>query len=130
LYAPEVQKEWGDAEKCPLPYLLWFHHVAWDKKLSTGKTLWDEFSGRYYQGVQEVEALQAQWKSVEKHIDPAMFADVAGRLAVQHREALNWRDGCVLYFQEFAKKPVPTPYKQPSRTLNQLKEITEIYQLK
>ncbi|MFY7889435.1 MAG: alpha-glucuronidase family glycosyl hydrolase [Spirosomataceae bacterium] len=130
LYAPEVQKEWGDAEKCPLPYLLWFHHVAWDKKLSTGKTLWDEFSGRYYQGVQEVEALQAQWKSVEKHVDPAMFADVAGRLAVQHREALNWRDGCVLYFQEFAKKPVPTPYKQPSRTLNQLKEITEIYQLK
>ncbi|WP_217903515.1 hypothetical protein, partial [Flectobacillus sp. BAB-3569] len=33
-------------------------------------------------------------------------ADVSGRLAAQHREALNWRDACVLYFQQYSKQPI------------------------
>ncbi len=130
LYTPEVQKQWGNPEICPLPYLLWFHHVPWNKKLSSGKTLWDEFSSRYYVGVEEVTKMRQQWDNVKPYIDLEMFEDVKGRLAAQHREALNWRDACVLYFQQYSKMPIPAPYKKPERTLDELKKIVAIYQLR
>lgn len=129
-YAPEVQKEFQNPDTCPLPYLLWFHHVAWDKKLSTGRTLWDEFSSRYYEGVKSVEAMQSKWETVKPVVDPELFQDIAGRLAVQHREALWWRDACVLYFQTFSKVPIPAPYQKPDRTLDEVKKITRTYQLR
>lgn len=130
LYTPEVQKQWGNPETCPLPYLLWFHHVPWNKKLSSGNTLWNEFSSRYYVGVEEVTKMRQQWDSVKPYIDPEMFEDVKGRLAAQHREALNWRDACVLYFQQYSKMPIPAPYKKPERTLDELKKLVAIYQLR
>jgi alpha-glucuronidase len=74
--------------------------------------------------------MQKQWNSVQSFIDPQVFADVSGRLAAQHREALNWRDACVLYFQQYSKQPIPTQYQVPTRTLDEMKEIVRIYQLK
>jgi alpha-glucuronidase len=130
LYHPEVQKLWNNPQTCDLKYILWFHHIPWTQKLSTGKTLWDEFASRYYRGVQEVEAIQQQWEKVKPFVDAEIFADVKGRLAAQHREALNWRDACVLYFQTFSKMPIPQPYPKPERTLDEMKKITEIYQLR
>ncbi len=129
-YAPEVRQQFQNPDTTPLPYLLWFHHVAWDKKLSTGRTLWDEFSSRYYEGVKSVEEMQEKWKTVKSVVDPELFADIAGRLAVQHREALWWRDSGVLYFQTFSKMPIPAPYQKPDRTLDELKKITRTYQLR
>ncbi len=130
LYKPEVQKQWENPQTCDLRYLLWFHHIPWTQKLSTGKTLWDEFASRYYTGVKEVEAMQADWEKVKPHVDAEMFADIKGRLAAQHREALNWRDACVLYFQTYAKQPIPAPFTPPTRTLAEMKKIVEIYQLR
>ena len=130
LYRQEVQNLWNNPETCDLKYLLWFHHVGWNKKLSTGKTLWDELCTRYYQGVESVQQMQQEWGKVRPFVNVEMYEDVAGRLAVQHREALNWRDACVLYFQTFSKQPVPAPFKQPERTLEELKKLVAIYQLK
>ncbi|NUO00725.1 MAG: alpha-glucuronidase [Saprospiraceae bacterium] len=130
LYRPEVQQQWKDPETCDVKYLLWFHRVSWNKKLSTGRLLWDEFCMRYYQGIEGVRWMQDEWNKVRPLVDPEMHADVAGRLAVQLREALNWRDACILYFQTFSQKPVPSPLQPPTRTLEELKKIVEIYQLK
>ncbi|MBK7477519.1 MAG: alpha-glucuronidase [Haliscomenobacter sp.] len=130
LYAPEVQKQWSHPDSCELPYLLWFHHIPWDKTLSSGRTLWDELCFRYYAGVEEVAVIQARWKTVQSQVDPEWFADVQGRLAAQHREALNWRDACVLYFQTFSQKPLPPGLTPPKRTLEEMKRIVEIYQLR
>ena len=130
LYAPETQQPWSDPNSCALPYLLWFHHVPWDKPLSSGRTLWDELCLQYYAGTDEVAAMQARWETVQPHVDPEWFADVRGRLAVQHREALHWRDACVLYFQTFSRKPLPPGLNPPKRTLEDMKRIVEIYQLR
>ena len=129
-YSGEVQKQWDNPETCSLPYLLWFHHVAWNKKLSTGKTLWDELCSRYYDGANSVTAMQKYWQEVKSSVDPEIFADISSRLSVQEREALWWRDACVLYFQEFSKMPIPAPYVKPERTLGEVKEITRSYQLR
>ncbi|MGM9512202.1 alpha-glucuronidase family glycosyl hydrolase [Larkinella sp. GY13] len=129
-YRPEVQRQWNNPETCPLPYLLWFHHISWTKKLSTGRTLWDELCSRFYTGADSVGWLQKQWASVKKDIDPETFASVSGRLATQQKEAIWWRDAWVLYLQEFAKQPIPAPFKKPERSLKEVKELVEIYQLR
>jgi alpha-glucuronidase len=128
LYHPEVQKRWADPANTDLNFLLWFHHIPWNEKLSSGRTLWNELCYRYYSGVEEVKQMQTDWDNVKGTVDEEIFKDVKGRLAVQHREALNWRDACVLYFQTFSKQPIP--YEAPKRSLEEMKKIVEIYQLK
>lgn len=130
LYRPEVRASWENRASCDLNYLLWFHHVGWSERLSTGKTLWEELCTRYYQGVEGVAWMQTQWARVQPWVDKEMFADVSGRLAVQHREALNWRDACVLYFQTFSRQPVPEDFIPPHRTLEEMKKLVAWYQLK
>lgn len=130
LYSKEVQNQWNNPSTCDLKYLLWYHHVGWNQKLSTGNSLWDEICFRYYNGVKEVEKLQLDWDKTKGFVDEEIFNDVKGRLAVQHREALNWRDACVLYFQTYSKQPIPSQFPKPTRTLEEMKKIVAIYQLK
>ena len=130
LYSPEVQKKWGNPDQCPLDYLLWFHHVPWSKKLSTGRSLWDELCVRYYDGVVQVGNLQKIWESTKADIDPEIFENVKSRLKIQEKEALWWRDACVLYFGEYSKMPIPKPLTPPQRTLNEVKKLVEIYHLR
>ncbi len=130
LYQPDVQKIWGNPDNCPLDYLLWFHHVSWKKKLSTGRTLWDELCWRYYDGAEQVKVLQADWESIKPLIDKETYENVKGRLMIQEKEALWWRDACVLYFINYAKMPLPAPLKLPARSLDEVKKLVEIYHLR
>ena len=128
LYHPDAAKAWSQVDACPLPYLLWYHHVPWGKKLSTGRSLWDELCTRYYTGAEAVATMQKEWAALKGKMDAEMHADVAGRLAAQYREALWWRDACVLYFQTYSKMPIPAPFTPPSRTLDEIKLLVQIYQ--
>lgn len=128
LYHLDAAKAWSQIDNCPLPYLLWYHHVPWGKKLSTGRSLWDELCTRYYTGTEAVATIQKEWASLKGKMDAEMHADVAGRLAAQYREALWWRDACVLYFQTYSKMPIPAPFTPPSRTLDEIKLLVQIYQ--
>ncbi|RFS14116.1 alpha-glucuronidase family glycosyl hydrolase [Emticicia sp. C21] len=130
LYKPEVQKLWGNPEQCSLDYLLWFHHVAWTKKLSTGRTLWNELCFRYYDGVEQVKKMETTWESLKPKIDKETFENVKGRLKIQEKEALWWRDACVLYFITYTKTPIPAPFLHPTRTLDEVKKLVEIYHLR
>lgn len=128
LYHPGAAKAWSQMDDCPLPFLLWYHHVPWGKKLSTGRSLWEELCTRYYTGAEAVATMQKEWATLKGKMDAEMHADVAGRLAVQYREALWWRDACVLYFQEYSKMPIPPPFTPPTRTLDEIKLLVQIYQ--
>jgi alpha-glucuronidase len=129
-YRPPVQAQWKNPETCPLPYLLWFHHVPWTKKLSTGRTLWDELCKRFYTGADSVRWMQQEWAGVKNIIDPEVHANVAARLATQQREAVWWRDAWVLYLQTFARQPIPAPFKKPERTLEEVKRSVDVYLLR
>lgn len=128
LYHPDAAKAWSQVDNCPLPFLLWYHHVPWGKKLSTGRSLWDELCTRYYTGAEAVATMQKEWAALKGKMDAEMHADVAGRLAVQYREALWWRDACVLYFQTYSKMPIPASFTPPARTLDEIKLLVQIYQ--
>lgn len=122
-YAPELASKFNKLETCPEEYLLWFHHVPWDYKMKSGRTLWDELCLRYQEGVDGVRRMQKQWESLRGSIDEERFRHVQMMLAVQEEEARWWRDACLQYFQTFSKKPLPAGVEKPAKPLNYYKGL-------
>ncbi len=46
-----------------------------------------------------------EWDALAGVIDPERHAEIAKKLAIQERDAIYWRDACLLYFQTFSKRP-------------------------
>ncbi len=122
-YHGPVREIFADLERIPDEYLLWFHHVPWDHKMQSGRTLWDELVYKYYKGVEQVRWMQEEWNKLEGLIDRERFEHVKALLKVQERDAVRWRDSCVLYFQTFSGKPIPEGYEQPEHDLEHYKML-------
>jgi len=116
-YAPALRALWGDPATCPENLLLWFHHVPWEHRMRSGRTLWDELGLRYQQGVDEVRAMQRAWAALAGRLDAERHTHVAQRLARQEADAREWRDACLLYFQTFARRPLPAGVEPPAHDL-------------
>ena len=129
-YHPGLRDLYSDIDKIQLEFLLWFHHVPWNKKLSTGRTVWNEMVTRYYEGVISVEKMQKDWSSLKGKIDAETFENVEARLKTQHKEALWWRDASVVYFQKYSKMEVPSPYIKSTRSFEELKKLVDVYHVK
>lgn len=117
-YSPEVRKKWEDPNTVSLDYLLWFHRVPWDERLSTGNTLWDEMALRYQRGVEGARWMQAEWDKLEGKLDENRFAHISSFLDIQVSEAVWWRDACLRYFQQFSKQPLPEGVESPKHDLD------------
>ncbi|MFT2011380.1 alpha-glucuronidase family glycosyl hydrolase [Pontibacter sp. 13R65] len=122
-YYPPVQKLFGNPKTCPEEFLLWFHHVKWDYKVKSGKTLWNELCYRYSTGVDQVRQMQKTWAGLEQHLDDERFTHVASLLKIQEEEAKWWRDACLLYFQTFSKRPIPSDLEKPAQTLEHYMQL-------
>ncbi len=122
-YAPELAALWGNPATCPENLLLWFHHVAWDRPMKSGRPLWDELCLRYQQGVDEVRAMRRDWDLLASKIDAERFTAVQQRLQRQEQDAVIWRDACLLYFQTFSRRPLPAGVEQPAHDLDHYKAI-------
>ena len=117
-YNPAIQKEWGSTATIPEKYLLWFHHLPWNYKMKSGRTLWEELWADYYSGAKAVDWMQATWNGLQPKVDADRFAQVKMLLQVQEDEAVWWRNACLLYFQSKSKLPIPAGYQHPDKTLN------------
>ncbi|MEJ2614119.1 MAG: hypothetical protein P8Z35_04105 [Ignavibacteriaceae bacterium] len=51
--------------------------------------------------------MQDIWNSLEGKIDREIYESVKAYLQIEYEDAVEWRDGCVLYFQTFSKLPIP-----------------------
>ncbi len=96
---PKPARFSASVKKVPEQFLLWFHHLPWDYKVSSGRTLWDELVVRYTRGVDAVAKMQATWEAMKPHVDADRFEQVKAFLAIQREEAQWWRDACIAYFQ-------------------------------
>jgi len=52
---------------------------------------------------------------------------VAALLRIQEKEARWWRDACILYFQTFSKRPIPSEDEAPTRSLDELMKVHPHY---
>jgi len=123
LYAPEPREQFENLETCPEEYILWFHHVPWNHKMKSGRTLWDELCAKYYEGVDSVKAIQRKWNNLKGMVDNDRFNQVSMLLNIQVKEAIWWRNACLLYFQTFSKRAIPAQYEQPDQTLEYYKRL-------
>jgi alpha-glucuronidase len=122
-YAPEIARRWGDLATCPDELLLWFHHVPWDYRMRSGRTMWDELCLHYQRGVEAVRGWQKSWDALAGLIDAARFGAVQARLRRQEHDARDWRDACLQYFQIFSKRPLPAGVEPPAHPLDYYQAI-------
>ena len=126
-YHPTFAKQFANPQKCPLEFLLWFHHISWDQKLKTGRTLWEELCWQYNEGAKAAKLLQQKWESVEEYIDQERFSHVQMHLTIQEKEAGWWRDACLIYFQTFSKMEFPDYLPVPQNNVDYYKSLTYPY---
>jgi alpha-glucuronidase len=127
LYKSPYREQLENTETCPEKLLLWFHHLPWDYKMKSRRTLWDELCFMYNRGVGTVRTMQRNWDSLEHFVDKARFKHVQALLKVQEREACWWRDACLLYFQSFSGMPIPDEYEQAQETLEYYINLKHYY---
>lgn len=116
-YHKPVADEFASLKTCPDKFLLWFHHVNWNYKMRSGRTLWNELCYHYYEGVDSARSIQKTWNTLKGKIDEEEFNHVRMLLKIQVNEAVWWRNACVLYFQTFSKQLIPAGYEKPDKTL-------------
>lgn len=122
-YASPLKEQFNNPATCPDEYILWFHHLPWDYKMKSGRTLWDEMCYTYDKGVNDVRGFQKIWDKAEPFIDAQRFAEVQSKLRIQAQDAVWWKDACLLYFQTFSKRPIPYDIERPVHNLEDLKKI-------
>ncbi|MBX2844478.1 MAG: alpha-glucuronidase [Flammeovirgaceae bacterium] len=126
-YHRQVAKKFSTMENCPEEYLLWFHHVPWNRKMESGNILWDEICLRYQSGVEQVDGFLNTWNKLEGKIDKERFLHIKSLLTIQLKEAKWWRDSCISYFQTFSNLPIPKGVPQPEKDLEYYKSLSFPY---
>lgn len=106
-YPEPLRSRYENLETCPEELLLWFHHVPWDYRLGSGRTIWDEICLHYDKGISEVEDFIRIWSGVRRYVDKERWEAVMERLLVQEKDARRWGDACVQYFGKFSGMQVP-----------------------
>ena len=77
--------------------------------------------------VDEVRAMQATWDELKGQIDDERWEATRQRLAVQEKDAREWRDACLLYFQEFSKRMLPVGVEAPAYDLQHYIDVDRRY---
>lgn len=122
-YFPPLRDELANIATCPENLLLWFHHVPWDYKMKDGYTMWEELCRRYDNGVKRVRIYQIIWDMIEPYVDRDRFLEVQYKLKIQARDAVWWKDACLLYFQTYSRRPILHELERPIHDLEELMRI-------
>ena len=122
-YAPEVATRLENIKTTPDNVLLWFHHVPWDYKMASGRTLWTDLVEHYDRGVQNVRDMRKTWAALSSYVDPERFAQVTEFLGRQESDAKWWRDASVAYWETFSKQPLPKGSPPPEHPLQYYESI-------
>jgi alpha-glucuronidase len=105
-YRSPLNDRWNDPATCPEKLLLWFHHLPWDYKLTSGRTVWQELLRLYNAGAAGASKMEAEWKALEGTVDEARYRAVAARMRRQAADAAAWREHILEYFRQFSKRPM------------------------
>jgi alpha-glucuronidase len=122
-YAPSVAGQWRDPATIDEDYLLWFHHVPWDLRTRTGRTLWAELVHRYDRGVGAVDGFAETWDGLARYVDAQRHADVADFLEIQRMEARWWRDASLAYWMSLNELDLPQGVRPPEHSLEHYRSL-------
>ncbi|WP_369054287.1 alpha-glucuronidase [Kineococcus terrestris] len=104
-YPPAHAARYEDLATCPEELLLFFHHVGYGHRLSTGETLVQRIYDTHFAGVEDVRRRAARWEEVADRVDERTAQEVRTRLAEQVRSAQEWCDRITTYFHRASGAP-------------------------
>ena len=81
-YPPELAAKYESLATCPDDLLLFFHHVPYDYKLHSGKTLVQSIYDTHYAGALAAAEYVPQWESLKGKIDDGALREDAGAVQV------------------------------------------------
>ena len=116
-YAPGLARKLADPATTPERELLWFHHVPWTYRTSSGRSVWAEMVHDYDAGVGYIAGMRRQWDGLKTGVDAERWEKTATYLAVQEREARWWRDASLAYWMSVNGLPLPAGATAPAHDL-------------
>lgn len=122
-YSEPLRSLYNGVSTCPENLILWFHHLPWSHRMASGRSLWDELCFLYTGGVQKARSFQQVWDGVQPYVDAERFTVVQRKMRRQTRDAMVWKDGCLLYFQTINALPFPAGLERPLFDLELLKRV-------
>ena len=112
-YRSPLREQWANPATVPERLLLWFHHVPWDRPMSSGHTLWDDLLRHYERGVQEARAFEERWTALRGRVDAERHQAVLAKLHQQAVDAAQWRGEILRYFRTRREGPIPVAPAAP-----------------
>lgn len=96
-YEPNASM-YNSLEECPEELLLFFHHVPYEYRLKSGKTLIQHIYDSHFEGVEEVERMIGVWEGLKGKVPDTAYEVVRERFTRQLSNAKEWRDQVNSYF--------------------------------
>ncbi|PKS10978.1 hypothetical protein jhhlp_002737 [Lomentospora prolificans] len=101
-YPPEVAAMYEDVETTPENLILWFHHLPWTHKLSTGKTIIQHFYDAHYAGAETAQTFPLLWQTLKGKIDDERYEAQLYRLEYQAGHSVVWRDFICRFYNKMS----------------------------
>lgn len=97
-YAPELAEMYANTDTCPEELILFFHHLPYDYRLKTGKTVLQHIYDTHFEGAEEAARFYDEFVALKPYLDQTVFARIEARFAHQKEHACEWRDVINTYF--------------------------------
>lgn len=104
-YAPELAEKFSNVETCPEELILFFHHLPYNYRLKSGKTVLQHIYDTHFEGAEDAARFYDQIVALKPYLDPEVYARMEARFAHQKEHSCEWRDVINTYF--YRKTGVP-----------------------
>ncbi|HTV08095.1 MAG TPA: alpha-glucuronidase [Candidatus Aquilonibacter sp.] len=101
-YPKELAAKYESLATCPDDLLLFFHHVPYDYKLHSGKTLVQSIYDTHYEGTLAAAEYVPQWEALKGKIDDERYAKTLALFTYEAGHAIVWRDAIDNWFQRIS----------------------------
>ncbi|AXC12534.1 Alpha-glucosidase [Acidisarcina polymorpha] len=91
-YPPSLAAKYDSIESCPENLLLFFHHVPYDHRLRSGKTLVQSIYDTHYLSARAAGEYVPQWMTLKGLVDDDRYQLVLRLFTFQAGHAIVWRD--------------------------------------
>jgi alpha-glucuronidase len=101
-YPPLLAAKYNSLVSCPDELLLFFHHVPYDYKLHSGKTLIQSIYDTHYLSTYAAGEYVPQWMTLKGKIDDDRYRQVLQLFTFQAGHAIVWRDAINDWFHRIS----------------------------
>ena len=97
-YPFAVRDLYESTRNTPDDLTLFFHHLPYNSRLHSGKTVIQQIYDSHYEGAKQSADFVQQWRTLENHLPDGFYTDVLARLEYQAGHAIVWRDAICNWF--------------------------------